>query len=80
MDFLKLVVLDKEALEPLGPVSPDKTIIVASGLLLGVILGVIAAFIYTLISRRLVEKELQILPGAAVAVPRAFSQNYEKVQ
>ncbi|PMV22111.1 MULTISPECIES: Wzz/FepE/Etk N-terminal domain-containing protein [unclassified Pseudomonas] len=80
MDFLKLVVLDKEALEPLGPVSPNKTIIVASGLLLGVILGVIAAFIYTLISRRLVEKELQISPGAAVAVPRAFSQNYEKVQ
>ena len=29
MDLLKMVVVDKEALEPLGPISPNKTIIIA---------------------------------------------------
>ncbi|WP_431037300.1 Wzz/FepE/Etk N-terminal domain-containing protein [Pseudomonas yamanorum] len=80
MDFLKLVVVDKEALEPLGPISPNKTIIVALGLLLGMALGIIAACIRSLIPVRLAENEVQVLPDVPVAVRRAPSQSYENVQ
>ena len=77
MNFLKLVVVDKEALEPLGPISPNKTIIVALGFLLGIALGIIAAFIRSLIPVRLAENEVQVLPDAPVAVRRAPSQSYD---
>lgn len=79
MDLLKMVVVDKEALEPLGPISPNKTIIIALGLLLGLVLGVIAAFISTLIPGRIAGSVVQVLPDTTVAVTRAPSQDYEKV-
>lgn len=73
MDSLKLVVVDKEALAPLGPIFPNKKIIIALGLLVGVVLGIIAAFIRTLIPACLAGNEVQVLPGASVAVSSVLS-------
>ncbi|NMZ10801.1 chain-length determining protein [Pseudomonas proteolytica] len=39
MSRLKLVTIDKRALEPLGPLKPKKALIIATGLLLGLLAG-----------------------------------------
>lgn len=75
MDFLKLVVVNEEALGPLDPISPNITVILALGLLLGIALGIIAAFIRSLIPMFLAENNVQILPDVPVVVRRAPSQS-----
>jgi LPS O-antigen subunit length determinant protein (WzzB/FepE family) len=53
MSQLKLVTIDKQALEPLSPIKPKKTLILVSGLIFGIILGVlIALFRHVIILRR----------------------------
>ncbi len=54
---LKLVTVDKQALEPLSPIKPKKRLIVLGGLVLGGALGVMLALINHLIrSRRIDER------------------------
>ncbi|MEW5715664.1 Wzz/FepE/Etk N-terminal domain-containing protein [Pseudomonas sp. SB113] len=52
MGLLKLVVIDKEALEPLSPVFPKKGLIIALGLILGFALGVMVTFVRSIILAR----------------------------
>ncbi|PJK34031.1 chain-length determining protein [Pseudomonas sp. S10E 269] len=49
---LKMVNLDQYALEPLAPVSPKKTLIIVSGVLLGLIFGVFFVLLKYLMSNR----------------------------
>lgn len=45
MSRLKLVSIDRQALEPLSPVKPRKALILIAGLVIGLILGILAASI-----------------------------------
>lgn len=45
MSAIKLVTVDKRALEPLGPVAPKKVLIILTGLALGLLLGLVAALV-----------------------------------
>ncbi|MEW5695836.1 Wzz/FepE/Etk N-terminal domain-containing protein [Pseudomonas synxantha] len=49
MSRLKLVTIDKQALEPLGPIKPKKVLILAVGLILGGLLGILIALIRTMV-------------------------------
>lgn len=52
MRRLKLVAIDKQALEPLAPVSPKKALIIILGLMLGLVLGVVCALVRRVIHVR----------------------------
>ena len=52
MSRLKLVTIDKQALEPLRPVKPKKVLVILLGLVLGGFIGVFIAVIRQLISTR----------------------------
>ncbi|MBT2374823.1 Wzz/FepE/Etk N-terminal domain-containing protein [Pseudomonas fluorescens] len=53
MSRLKLVTIDKLALEPLSPIKPKKMLILVSGLIFGIILGaLIALFRHVIVLRR----------------------------
>jgi len=65
---MKLVTIDRKALEPLRPVSPNKILILAIGVLVGGILGVLAALIrhFIISGRRAKQQEVTpVLAGAA---------------
>ncbi|MBI6627954.1 GNVR domain-containing protein [Pseudomonas rhodesiae] len=51
IDFsrLKLVTIDKQALEPLAPIKPKKALILAVGLILGGIIGILITLIRTMV-------------------------------
>ena len=49
MSRLRLVTIDKQALEPLGPIKPKKALILAVGLILGGMLGILLALIRTMV-------------------------------
>lgn len=52
MDNLKLVRIDQTAIEPVSPIKPKKSLIVALGIVLGGMLGVFAALIRSMIRKR----------------------------
>lgn len=52
MSRLRLVTIDKKALEPLGPIKPKKTLILIVGLFLGLVLGIMVAIVYSLLGGR----------------------------
>lgn len=52
MDALKLVRIDQTAIEPMSPIKPKKSLIVAVGIVLGGMLGVFAALIRSMIRKR----------------------------
>lgn len=52
MDNLKLVRIDQTAIEPVSPIKPKKSLIVAIGIVLGGMLGVFAALIRSMIRKR----------------------------
>ena len=52
MDALKLVRIDQTAIEPISPIKPKKSLIVAVGIVLGGMLGVFAALIRSMIRKR----------------------------
>lgn len=52
MSQLKLVTIDKQALEPLSPIKPKKALILVLGLIFGLILGVLAALLRHVITSR----------------------------
>ncbi|AZF46961.1 MULTISPECIES: Wzz/FepE/Etk N-terminal domain-containing protein [unclassified Pseudomonas] len=60
---MKLVTIDRKALEPLSPVNPKKILILAVGVLAGGMLGVLAALIrhLVLLGRRAKEQEVTAL-------------------
>ncbi|AZE66044.1 LPS O-antigen chain length determinant protein, WzzB/FepE family [Pseudomonas synxantha] len=65
---MKLVTIDRKALEPLRPVRPNKILILAIGVLVGGILGVLAALIrhFIISGRRAKQQEVTpVLAGAA---------------
>ncbi|PUB36778.1 putative tyrosine kinase-like protein [Pseudomonas sp. GV105] len=45
MSQLKLVTIDQQALEPLEPIKPKKTLIIVLGIMLGLVLGVLIAVV-----------------------------------
>jgi LPS O-antigen subunit length determinant protein (WzzB/FepE family) len=51
MSHLKLVVIDKQALEPTTPISPNRFLLITGGGLLGLIIGCALAFFRTVIHR-----------------------------
>lgn len=62
MSRLKLVTIDRKALEPISPIKPRKIQIIALGLVLGLILGVLAALIrHLLIARGQTEHQTRLL-------------------
>ena len=52
MDSLNLVRIDQSAIEPISPIKPKKSLIVAVGFVLGGMLGVFAALIRSMIRKR----------------------------
>lgn len=52
MDSLRLVRIDQSAIEPISPIKPKKSLIVALGVVLGGMLGVFAALIRSMIRKR----------------------------
>ena len=74
MGLLKLVVVDKEALEPLNPSSPRKGLIIALGLVLGFTLGLLVAFVGSFVLKRRegsAEDFLRAAPAPVIAVQNA---------
>lgn len=49
MSNLKLVVIDKRALEPTSPISPNRPLLITAGLMLGLVIGCFIAFFRTVI-------------------------------
>ncbi|MFL1419285.1 GNVR domain-containing protein [Pseudomonas fildesensis] len=82
MDLLKLVVVDKEALEPLNPIAPRKGLIIALGLVLGFTFGLLAVFVRSFVLRRRegsAEHLLRAAPAPVIAVqnaPRDLQKNH----
>ena len=52
MDNLHIVRVDQTAIEPVSPIKPKKSLIVAVGIVLGGMLGVFAALIRSMIRKR----------------------------
>ena len=52
MSGLKLVTIDKEAIEPLGPAKPKKILVILAGVVLGLVLGIITALVSAAVQRR----------------------------
>lgn len=52
MGGVKLVTIDKEAIEPLGPAKPKKILVVLVGVMLGLMLGIVAALVCAAVQRR----------------------------
>jgi capsular polysaccharide biosynthesis protein len=63
MSRLKLVTIDKQALEPLSPIKPKKALVLAMGLVLGGILGVLIALVRTLLAsrKRMASRQVPVL-------------------
>ncbi|EIK67370.1 putative chain length determinant protein [Pseudomonas synxantha BG33R] len=57
MSNLKLVAIDKEALEPTSPISPNRPLLIIGGLLLGLVVGFAIAF-FRIIKHALREPDL----------------------
>jgi LPS O-antigen subunit length determinant protein (WzzB/FepE family) len=69
MSRLKLVAIDKQALEPLSPIFPKKPLVIGAGLIIGLVLGVILVlFRESLINRRGVFAARKPSPVAPAAV------------
>jgi len=68
---MKLVTIDRKALEPLRPVSPNKILILAIGVLVGGVLGVLAALIrhFIISGRRAKQQEITPVLAGAVGKP-----------
>lgn len=68
---MKLVTIDRKALEPLRPVNPKKILILAIGILVGGILGVLAALVrhFVVSGRRATQQELTPLLSSAAGKP-----------
>lgn len=49
MSRLKLVTIDKRALEPLGPIKPKKALIIVTGLIIGLLAGLVVSLILHLL-------------------------------
>lgn len=52
MSGLKLVTIDKEAIEPLSPAKPKKILVILVGLVLGLVLGIITTLVRAAVQRR----------------------------
>lgn len=66
MSGLKLVTVDKEAIEPLGPVKPKKALLIIMGLVFGLISGVALAMVCGAIqNRRKANLDRALLPHLA---------------
>jgi LPS O-antigen subunit length determinant protein (WzzB/FepE family) len=82
MGLIKLVVVDKEALEPLNPIAPRKGLIIALGLGLGFTLGLLVAFVGSFVLKRRegsAEDFLRAAPAPVIAVqnaPRNLQRNH----
>lgn len=66
MSKLKLVTVDRRAQEPLGPIKPKKSMIVAISLVAGMLLGVLAALI-----RHFVLLRREAVPNSSLNDPRS---------
>lgn len=68
---MKLVTIDRKALEPLRPVNPKKILILAIGVLVGGVLGVLAALVrhFVVSARRATQQELTPLLSNAAGKP-----------
>ncbi|AZE77565.1 Wzz/FepE/Etk N-terminal domain-containing protein [Pseudomonas synxantha] len=67
---MKLVTVDRKALEPMRPTSPKKLLLLALGLLIGAFLGVLAALARhaVLNGRRVTERAAPLLPNAVTSL------------
>jgi LPS O-antigen subunit length determinant protein (WzzB/FepE family) len=66
LDQLKLVSIDRLALEPLGPVKPRKVLIILLGLIVGVVVGVAVALMrHVLVNHRSPAQRLEVLSSAS---------------
>ncbi|MGY2409969.1 hypothetical protein [Pseudomonas pergaminensis] len=52
MSGLKLVTIDKEAIEPLSPAKPKEILVILFGIVLGLVLGIITALVCAAVQRR----------------------------
>ena len=71
MSRLKLVTIDKQALEPLRPVKPQKALIILLGLVLGGFIGAFIAVIRHLVKNRQPQPQsvvLSVQPGSPTMV------------
>lgn len=68
MSRLKLVTIDQQALEPLSPVYPKKSLVIALGLVLGCLLGIAIAIIRVALDSRRREQAIRVVfPVSATA-------------
>ncbi|NNA88624.1 GNVR domain-containing protein [Pseudomonas gessardii] len=82
MSGLKLVTIDKEAIEPLSPIKPKKVLIIIVGLVFGLILGLLAAFVRGAVA---VQKRRQsgscavLVPSSSVPAKKVLPVSVEEV-
>ena len=76
MSRLKLVTIDKQALEPLSPIKPKKALVLAMGLVLGGILGVLIALARTLLAsrKRMATRQVPVLGSELLGEGKAQAQ------
>lgn len=76
MSRLKLVTIDKQALEPLSPIKPKKVLVLAMGLVLGGILGVLIALARTLLAsrKRMATRQVPVLGSELLGEGKAQAQ------
>ncbi|RFD34377.1 chain-length determining protein [Pseudomonas sp. GL93] len=60
MSRLKLVTIDKQALEPLGPVKPKKAMVILLGAILGLMLGLSIALVRYLFTKKRNDKAVEV--------------------
>lgn len=62
MSRLKLVTIDKQALEPLGPIKPKKAMVILLGAILGLMLGLSIALVRYLFTKKRNDKAVGVQP------------------
>lgn len=73
MSGLKLVTIDKKAIDPLGPVKPKKMLLIIIGIVFGLMLGLVAAVVRgTVQSRRENSSDTTLLPHSSIPAKKRY--------